>query len=37
MLTFLTFKEEQLLLRTGAVMELKNPLFLVSQNWKKNL
>ena len=33
--TFSTFKEDQVLLRTEAVMELNNPIVLVSQNWKK--
>ena len=28
-------KEEQVLLRIGAVMKLTNPLFSVCQNWKK--
>ena len=32
---FLKFEEEQVLLRNGTVMELKNPLIPVSQNWKK--
>ena len=32
---FPKFKEEQILLRFGKVMELKNPL-LVSQNWKNH-
>ena len=33
---FLISKEEQVLLRILAFMELKDPLILVSQSWKKN-
>ena len=35
MIPLLKFKEEQALLRTGSVMEPKNPLLLVSENWEK--